>query len=91
MTTIRQQAYTLINELSDDSVKVIIELMSSMDKSKKNVVISGDIEDEANKKRKKAALERMKKLRTETLEYKIENIEAERTDALKAKYGVFMS
>lgn len=90
MMTIQQQAYELIDELPDDSVKVMIELMSRMPKATKISIVSNPLKDETSKERKRAAFERMKKLRKSAAEHKIEDVETARYDAVKEKYGAFM-
>lgn len=90
MMTIQQQAYELIDELPDDSVKVIIELMSRMPKATQISIVPNSMKDETSKERKRAAFERMKKLRKAAVEHKIEDVEAARQDAVQEKYGAFM-
>ena len=90
MMTIQQQAYELIDELPDDSVKVMIELMSRMPKATQISIVSNPMKGKTSKERKRVAFERMKKLRKSAVEHKIEDVEAARYDAVKEKYGAFM-
>ena len=88
MITLQQQAYDLIDELPDDSVKIIIELMSRMPKIEKiNTAVKTPI-NETGKERKRAAFERMKELRKAAIQHPIEDVEAARDEAVREKHGV---
>ena len=82
--TLQQQAYGLIDRLSDDSVQVIIQVMKRMlpqedrsDKLKKSEMITP----------KMKAYLRIQELREETSGYDIS--ESQREAALDEKYGTF--
>ena len=82
--TLQQQAYGLIDRLSDDSVQVVIQVMKRMlpqedrsDKLKKSEMITP----------KMKAYLRIQELRKETSGYDIS--ESQREAALDEKYGTF--
>ena len=83
--TLQQQAYGLIDELSDDSIQVIIQVMRRMlpaeRKSSDNQTNSSDQDTPKMK-----AYLRMQELRKETSKYDFS--EAQRTAAMDEKFGV---
>ena len=80
--TIQQEAYKLIDSLSEDSVKAVIQVMIRMIPSQKNA--------EANETNtfnsKIQAYERMRELRKETAAYNITDYKLELEEGLEEKY-----
>lgn len=82
--TMRQQAYGLIDRLSDDSVQLVIQVMKKMlphDRENKAAITPVDSETSA----KMRAYLRMQELRKETAHYDVS--ETQRAAAIDEKFG----
>ena len=82
--TLQQQAYGLIDRLSDDSVQVVIQVMERMLPQEEKAATVKDPEVVSSKMK---AYLRIQELRKETSEYDIS--EFQREAALDEKYGTF--
>lgn len=80
--TLQQQAYRLIDSLSDDSVRAIIQVMRRMvpEAREENYAQTADMPSQ-----KLRAYQRMRQLRRETAQYEFS--EAQRGAALEDKFG----
>lgn len=84
--TLQQQAYGLIDRLSDDSIQVIIQVMRRMlPHEKQTERINTASSDTVSPKMK--AYMRMQELRKETVKYDVSD--AQRDSALDEKFGIF--
>ena len=82
--TIQQQAYGLIDELTDESVQVVIQVMRKMlPQERRTKVVNEEHADLDTPKM--LAYKRMQELRRETAQYDIS--ETQRDLAMKEKYG----
>ncbi len=85
--TVRQEAYNLIDNLPEDSVRVVIEVMTRMMPVQKTAAKKNNVKRYSSSKM--MAFRRMQELRQETKKYDIIDFDAERTAALEGKYGSF--
>ena len=78
--TLRQEAYSLIDTLSDEGIRAVIHIMR---------MIPPDISHSDSEKlsEKMEAFNRLQQLRQESAKYNITDYDAERNSALTAKYG----
>ena len=84
--TLRQQAYGLIKQLSDESVYALIQVMMRMLPHEHDDVKTEEDRPGPVSSKMKAYL-RMQELRKETAKYDIS--ETQRAEALDEKYGTF--
>ena len=84
--TLQQQAYGLINRLSDESVYALIQVMMRMLPHERGKVKTAEEASEPVSSKMRAYL-RMQELRKETAKYDIS--EERRAAALDEKYGTF--
>ena len=82
--TVQQQAYGLIDELTDESVQVVIQDMKKMLPQERKAKVVND-EHAVSDTPKMQAYKRMQELRRETAQYDIS--ESQRALAMKEKYG----
>ena len=78
--TLRQEAYSLIDTLSDEGIRAVIHIMRMIPPSVSDVKGDGISE-------KMKAYNNLQLLRQETAKYNITDFDAERDSALTAKYG----
>ena len=78
--TLRQEAYSLIDTLSDEGIRAVINIMRMISPD-----ISGVNDESISKKMK--AFNSLQLLRQETAKYNITDYDLERDSALTAKYG----
>lgn len=78
--TLRQEAYSLIDTLSDEGIRAVIHIMR---------MIPPDISHSDSEKlsEKMEAFNSLQQLRQESAKYNITDYDAERNSALTAKYG----
>ena len=78
--TLRQEAYSLIDTLSDEGIRAVIHIMRMIPP---NVSHS----DSEKLSKKMEAFNSLQQLRQESAKYNITDYDAERDSALTAKYG----
>ena len=87
--TIRQKAYHLIDDLSDDNVRLMILLMTKISVNQPGYS-NGQVSDENTSKADRIrAFEEMEELRQLSKTYHFEDFETEREAAMREKYGDF--
>lgn len=79
--TIQQQAHNLIDTLPDESVMIIINLMSLLPKKKPIIIDSESVSD------KQIAFRKMQELRKITVKYNLGALDEERENAFLDKYS----
>lgn len=84
--TIQQEAYSLIDTLSEDKVKLIVQVMISMLPERKTNYYPSQTEAAS----KMMAFNEMQKLRCKSSEYGIKDIDTELHTAIEEKYGKYM-
>lgn len=84
--TIQQEAYSLIDTLSEDKVKLIVQVMISMFPEKKSNYYS-ELKETPSKMK---AFHEMQKLRCRSSEYGIKDIDTELHAAIEETYGKYM-
>ena len=84
--TLQQQAHGLIDSLSDDCVKVVIQVMQRMQPKKQQIKQTDQKTSDVLTPKMKAYL-RMQELRKETSKYDVSEEQWE--TALDEKYGTF--
>ena len=95
--SIQQQAYELIDQLPEDSVRVVIDVMKRMmPASRRGRAVPKQKTDTVSEtpggelSPKMQAFLRMQELRQETAAYQLQDYDAEREAALREKYGDLM-
>ena len=83
--TIRQEAYQLIDDLADNSVKIVVEFMQTL--PRKNKEADYPSPQPGAKTRKMIAFERLQEMRKEMASYHLADYETERAEAMREKYG----
>ena len=87
--TIQQEAYSLIDTLSDDDVKAIVNIMIRMLPTRSfadEATNSGSVVPD----RKMQAFNRLKELRKIAAESSVIDFDIERENGVRGKYGEFM-
>lgn len=86
--TLQQQAYTMVDQLTDENIKDVIQYMAAMLAYSNNdcqtIIIV------AKEKKKLQAYFKLQELRRELCSYAVDNCEAERECAMLEKYGEYM-
>ena len=84
--TVQQEAYQMIDRLSDDAVQALIRIMECMmpEKGKSEAEKAGETTAETNKRK---AYLRLKALRNDMKNYDFS--EADRAEGLAEKYGTY--
>ena len=87
--TIRQEAYHLIDDLSDDNVRLMIVLMTKISgKQTENSNIKV-FDEESSRAESIRAFEEMEELRKLSKTYDFADFETEREAAIREKFGDF--
>lgn len=88
--TLQQQAYTMIDQLTDDNIKDVIQYMTAMLAHSNNDCQTIIIEAKEKEMKKLQAYFKLQALRREIYTYAIDDCEAERECAMLEKYGEYM-
>ncbi len=87
--SLQQQAYTMIDQLTEENVKDVIKVMAQMllDSNHKTKTVTDKSEKELKRMQ---AYCRLKALRRHICAYVITDYDAEREHAMAEKYGAYM-
>ncbi|MBO6303546.1 MAG: hypothetical protein J6M62_00505 [Selenomonadaceae bacterium] len=85
--TIRQEAYSLIDALPDESVANLVSIMLLLPK-RDTIIIEDKINiKEFSKSDKQKAFQRMEELRKISAKYQLGDLDEERANAVEEKFG----
>ena len=87
--TVQQEAYSLIDTLSEDKVRLIVQVMLNMLPGKNEHDIPQS--DKISETQKMNAFHQMQELRKESHKYPVPDFEAARAAGMEEKYGQYLN